>query len=1032
MTLIDNVWSLQNASHRYGALLLMRVALISLYVGLATANPKSKPYIPFVTDPLDQTDVVHHVISIPEDHHTSIPHRPDTSNLAAEKQCPLHFTLGVSRRNHHSPDAKSMSIIEPPSIYPVFPSHGPGRQVIHTTQYEHLDLLVPSEVTDQSSVKEGITQHQDFPLLFESSSFLGQPIIHDANGDGIVDAILADYDGGVYFIGLKGNKDGRRYFYKFQVPRLFVRRDWMEQRMNETIRSKALKDEKSDDSTNYHANDPYHSYFEYGSSSNDRDVLRGVKADVMSQDHAIVNGLEDRRSRKVNHQRSLDLDDSESGTEDVAKENSHDIVDHRRRLQEVESHHSLDHESFDGEVHDRSMTHDVQHNLENGDGHGHNEIGHMDDTMPYDQNGESNSWPDDDNPESESVDGAKQLEGEHDRYPGYDDYHDSRYHYKHNDYYDEKHYIRLPPHILASPALADMKKSYSESGEREEMIFIAVSYYFDEDEYEGHFSYKRFENTDRGDETEQARGKFVASALVSFVFDGENPRSSREEHLDLSGDESSPPDVTILPHIQQDKRNTNLGAFALSTPTIADIDGNGEEEVIMGTSMGMIYCFHARYMQKLEGWPIQLPNSIQSRILVEDVTGSTNLELFVLDSKANVYCIDSSGEILWRRDLLNSIAPRADIRGLSAMTMGDIDGDGTLDIVLTMKVMSVRGEWISMVISISAVTGNDIDNFPIEFDSPLLADDGSGTSELLQKLPQALLIDLHADQDHWASYISRNGTKWDISKAHDSTRKKGKAKKSVAHGGSATGLHVVQPIGSRLAIIEAGSGCTHLIDIGEEINAMVQADDIHGTGNIDLLISTAAGNIVTLEAPSVPYHPLNVWNTGEVRGRRNSFAHGFSASQGVFVHERSRRYRDIYGVYLPITFQIFDNRPNIANEPNKREYQIEIRDGTSSKRSIFRKTYNSTGVFSENLYISYGPGFYTITILLRTSHGLVYEDSFHVGYNVHYMDGFGILLWLPLMLAAFVILVWSRPKPSWDDDEYDENARGPNQGILGS
>jgi hypothetical protein len=992
----------------------MRLVLISLYIGLTAANPKSKPYIPFVTDPLDQSDVLHHVVSVPEDHHTSVPHRPDTSNLAAERQCPLHFTLGVSRRSHHSPDAKSMSIIEPPSIYPVFPSHGPGRQVIHTTQYEHLDLLTPSEVTDHSKIKEGISQHQDFPLLFESSSFLGQPIVHDVNGDGIADAILADYDGGIYFIGLKGNKDRRRYFYKVQVPRLFVRRDWMEQRMNETLRSKALKDEKSgDDSIKYNANDPYHSYFEYGTSSNDRDVLRGVKADVMSQDHSIVNGIEERRSRKVNHQRPLSMDDSESGTEDVAKEISHDNVDHHRRLQEIE----------------------------NTDGHENHEIGHVDDAMPYDQNGEGNEWPDDDVPEadvadgtkgSDVIEGSKQSEVEYDRYHGYDDYYASRYHYKHNDYYDEKHYIRLPPHILASPTLADMKRSYSESGERESMIFIAVSYYFDEDEYEGHFSYKRFDNTDRGDETEQSRGKYVASALVSYAFDGENPRSSREEHLDLSGDESSPPDVTILTHLQDEEKRSNLGAFALSPPTIADIDGNGEEEVIMGTSMGIIYCFHARYMHKLEGWPIQLPNSIQSRILVEDVTGSTNLELFVLDSKANVYCIDTSGVILWRRDLLNSVTPRADIRGLSSMTMGDIDGDGALDIVLTMKLMSVRGEWISLVIAISAVTGNDIDNFPMEFDSPLLADDGSGTSEQMQKLPQALLIDLHADQDHWVSYINRNGTKWDASKFHSSMKKNSKAKKNIAHGGSASGLHIVQPIGSRLAIIEAGSGCTQMIDIGEEINAMVQADDIHGTGNIDLLISTAAGNIVTLEAPNVPYHPLNVWNTGEVRGRRNNFAHGFSASQGVFVHERSRRYRDIYGVYLPITFQIFDNRPNIANEPNRQEYQIEIRDGTSSARSLFRKTYNSTGVYSENLYISYGPGFYTITILLRTSHGLIYEDIFHLGYNVHYMDGFGILLWLPLMLSAIVILAWSRPKPSWDDDEYDENARGPNQGILGS
>jgi hypothetical protein len=41
-----------------------------------------------------------------------------------------------------------------------------------------------------------------------------------------------------------------------------------------------------DDAINYNANDPYHSYFEYGTHANDGDVLRGVTADIMSQAHS--------------------------------------------------------------------------------------------------------------------------------------------------------------------------------------------------------------------------------------------------------------------------------------------------------------------------------------------------------------------------------------------------------------------------------------------------------------------------------------------------------------------------------------------------------------------------------------------------------------------------------------------------------------------------------------------------------------------------------------------------------------------------
>ena len=1044
----------------------MKFILPSTLIGLCASNPASKPYIPFVTNPFDQHGIVNHDVSIPEDRRRSIARRPETSS-ASLKQCPLHFNLGLSRRSHHAVDPKSMAIVEPPTIYPVHPAYGPGRQVIHSTQYEHLDLLTPSDVTDKSNaLKEGIMQHPDFPLLFESSSFLGAPIVHDVNGDGIPDAIMADYDGGIYFIGLQIGKDHRRYFHRAQVPRLFVRRDWMEQRLNETVAATTGVDQAKhgDDAISHSPNDPYHSYFEYGTHDRSNDVLRGVSADVMNQDHHDVKSLEDRRKQKVTQRRVQEAEDVHGeGLQDVISkpENKAEESAHRR-LQQVENsggkdgheadmesnleHAIADHHDHDGshDAHEVS-DHDTQHNTDHGadkfgnpnavdprdaydgdyQGLGDDAIGH------YYDGGEGERWPDDDNVGAQEAHGEdldSELEENPDRYVGYDDYYDSQRRHDRSDYYDEKHYMRLPPHILSSPVLADMKKLYGDSNEREEMIFFAVSYYFDEDEYEGHFSYKRFESTDKGDETEVSRGKYIASALVSYIIDEGNPRFGREEHLELSGDVTGPRDPAMMLNISDESIKSKMGAFSLSPPTVADIDGNGDEDVIMGTSMGMIYCLHARHMYNVDGWPIQIPNPIESRILVEDVLGNTNLEIFVLDAAANVYCFDAKGMVLWRRDLISSVSPLSEIRALSPMTMGDVDGDGMLDIVLSMKVMSSGGEWITYVVAISAVSGEDIKNFPIEFDSPLILDDGSGSAELLQKLPQPLLIDLHANQEHWKDYINRNGTAWNpLSKG-----KEQKSSSTTPQGGSAPGLHIVQPVGASLKIIEAGSGCTQTIAIGEEITSMVQADDVHGTNSIDLVVTTKAGDIVTLESPTVPYHPLNVWNSGEVRGRRNNFAQGFSASQGVFVHEMSRQYRDIFGVYVPITFQIFDNRPNILNEPDKRLYHIEIRDGTSAKRAILRKTYTEAGVYTERLYINFGPGYYTITVLLRTTHGLLYEDMFHLGYNVHFMDGFALLLWLPLLLAALIILFCSRQRASWDEDEYDDGARGRNQGILGT
>lgn len=69
---------------------------------------------------------------------------------------------------------------------------------------------------------------------------------------------------------------------------------------------------------------------------------------------------------------------------------------------------------------------------------------------------------------------------------------------------------------------------------------------------------------------------------------------------------------------------------------------------------------------------------------------------------------------------------------------------------------------------------------------------------------------------------------------------------------------------------------------------------------------------------------------------------------------------------------------------------------------------------------------------MTTSHGLTYEDCFATGYNVHFLAGFGVLLWLPLILASMAILLCGVKKSNWDDeDEDDPDREGGNMGILG-
>ena len=113
----------------------------------------------------------------------------------------------------------------------------------------------------------------------------------------------------------------------------------------------------------------------------------------------------------------------------------------------------------------------------------------------------------------------------------------------------------------------------------EDILLVPVSYYLDEDEYEGLLSYNRFTSDDRGDENEVRRGTFVASAIMAYTFHNTSPRWMAQVHLDLSTDYTAPQNATLFDKLfhSQDESNdlTHMGAFALAPPSVADIDGGG-------------------------------------------------------------------------------------------------------------------------------------------------------------------------------------------------------------------------------------------------------------------------------------------------------------------------------------------------------------------------------------------------------------------------------------------------------------------------
>jgi hypothetical protein len=1071
------------------------------------ANPSSKPYIAYRTSPYDQ-DIEHRIDWSNLSKQLDVSNKITSYKSISKEQCPLQFTLGYSQRPH-SPHG--LAIRHPPVLHTIYPA--PGKQVIYTTQYEHLDVLTPALLeTPGQTITEALIQSADFPLLLESSSFHTSPIVHDVNGDGIQDAIVVDYDGGITVTGLIANPE--RYLHHTQIPRLFVRREWMQGRIDEILHRTVDEEGEADRTPSKRGgskpHDPYHSYFEYfysGSGPIKDDLLRGVTANMIHQESEQVDALMKRRSRRFENIKSEQKSQNDQGESDV-REKEEDVEESRRRRRihgdnerRLEEQHRLDNEEQHRENPENSDAHDTEESHRQGNldtnaagdagkymsrqgAHGHPKewevdgadnhfLDHVPDpNVAVDKvNGNANMEAhgnedqikvdhhdlnfdehaadvdkdkggsdtedevrqggaiddafftrDDDAAGNEELPGTDEYAADVDdpdygRYHGaYDDYygHDPA----HDEYYDASNYIRLPPHVLADPVLVEIPRAYTDKKEMDDVLFIPVSYYFDEDEHEGFFSYKRFEHEDLGDQTEARRGSYVASALMAFVL-GDSTRWTGQTHLDLSTDFTAPENATLVDEIQVMSDHSKMGAFALGTPTVADLNGDNSMEVLIGTSMGMVYAFDARHMFKRDNWPIQMPRPVESRILVEDVTGDTNLEVFVTDIGGNVACFSSQAKLIWHRNIIDALQLNEgeEIAASSPLSLGDVNGDGILDVVVSIDI-----EGLGFVLAFNAATGESLSHFPMELEKLTKEGEKEFVGDIHRKIAQPLLIDLHGDQSHIEKYIRRNGGQW---------RPKTKNWSHAPSGGSAPGLHIVQPFRDQLYIIEGGSGCTQSVAIGDQVTAMVQADDVHGTGRLDLVVATSSGKIITLESNS-PWHALNTWTHGELRGRENAHAHGYSASQGIFVHDVSRGFMDILGIYVPVTFEIFDNRPNIQNEPNRRVYKVEIRDGTSSKRALWRGEYNQTGVYTERIYIRYGPGFYSLSVVLRTSHGLVYEDNFPVRYNIHFMEGLGVLLWLPLLLASAAILFCGSRKGSLEDDDLTE-IRGSNSslGILG-
>ncbi|MEP7029121.1 MAG: S8 family serine peptidase, partial [Candidatus Eisenbacteria bacterium] len=120
-----------------------------------------------------------------------------------------------------------------------------------------------------------------------------------------------------------------------------------------------------------------------------------------------------------------------------------------------------------------------------------------------------------------------------------------------------------------------------------------------------------------------------------------------------------------------------LASSINSNPAVWDVDQDGQPEIVVGTNAGKVWAVRGNGSTAVPGWPVQLTGGIYGGPAVGEVDPAVaGLECVVATDAGNVYVIDHNGAIRpgWPKHVNGTI--------YATPALHDFDGDGEAEIVV--------------------------------------------------------------------------------------------------------------------------------------------------------------------------------------------------------------------------------------------------------------------------------------------------------------------------------------------------------------